>query len=171
MIDDTPLKDLEEGQILALIRGNGQLQRMIIEDPMLRERLYEKFSGGMKHSSSDHTLNPNSFFSSKHIGDRRTQGETNIFRTPMRSLEEDKETNRFTQFANSEYIGKDGTIYDRASGHQVRKIDNYQEMHEETDLQEELESPENPSTLKKSLRSQRKKRDIQTEDRYGFKNL
>ena len=85
MIEETPLRNLEEEEILALIKGNENLQRKIIDDPTLRERLYEKFNI-MKHSSSDQTL-PHSFFSSKHGPDRRTQGDTNIFRTPMRSLE------------------------------------------------------------------------------------
>jgi len=85
ILDNTPLKNLETEEILAIIKANEDLQRRIINDPVLRDNLYEKFNV-MKHSNSDHTL-PNSFFSSKHMGERRTEGDTNIFRTPMRSQE------------------------------------------------------------------------------------
>ena len=85
MFSYTPLKDLETDEILAIIKGNEELQRRIINDPVLRESLYEKFNV-LKQSNSDHTL-PNSFFSSKHMGERRTEGDTNITGTPMKSQE------------------------------------------------------------------------------------
>lgn len=128
----TPLKDMDEQDIIALIKNNEKLQREIINDPVLRERLYEKFSG-MRNSASDQTL-PHSFWSSKHGYDRRTQGDTDYLRTPMRSLEDKYEPNRFTQFAHSDLsklglfkfiVGDDGTIYDHGTGYKVHGRDDY----------------------------------------------
>jgi hypothetical protein len=82
---NTPLRDMEEQEIIAMIKDNEKLQRRIINDPILRERLYEKFSG-MKNRSSDQT-NLNSFWSNKNGMGRRTQGDTDYLRTPMRSNE------------------------------------------------------------------------------------
>ena len=86
---------MEADDILNLIRENEDLQRQIIDDPMLREKLYERFNG-MKHSASDFTL-PHSQWSSKHIGERRTQGQTNLFHTPLRS-DEGKDLSEFNNF-------------------------------------------------------------------------
>lgn len=127
---------MDEEEILNLVRSNEKLQRMILSDPALRDRLYERY--GMKPSSSDHTL-PYSQFSSKHEGDRRTQAHSNLFRTPMRDegmnilklkiidSKHYEESNRFTQFAHSEnckvtlvyisLVGRDGTIYDEGTGY------------------------------------------------------
>lgn len=77
------MQEMEYDEIVNMIKGNESIQKKIINDPDLRERLYEKFSG-MKPSASDQTL-PNSFWSSKHMGDRRTQGQTNPYHTPLKS--------------------------------------------------------------------------------------
>jgi hypothetical protein len=82
---NTPLRDMEELEIIAMIKDNEKLQRRIINDPVLRERLYEKFNG-MKNRASDQT-SLNSFWSNKNLMDRRTQGGTDYLRTPMRSNE------------------------------------------------------------------------------------
>jgi hypothetical protein len=74
--------DIDE--IIELVRGDERLQRELINDPSIREKLYEKYNG-MKPSPSDPSL-PHSFWSSKHA-DRRTQGQTDVFRTPHRSDE------------------------------------------------------------------------------------
>ena len=74
--------------IVNLIKNNERIQRLIINDPELRDRLYEKFNV-MKPSASDQSL-PQSFWSSKHIADRRTQGQTHPYRTPLKSETEGK---------------------------------------------------------------------------------
>ena len=70
--------------ILNIIKENEMIQKKIINDPILRERLIEKFSK-MRHSSSDQTL-PHSFYSSKY-DDRNTQANTIKYRTPYKSDE------------------------------------------------------------------------------------
>ena len=72
---------MDYDEIVSMIKDNEKLQKKIINDPALREKLYEKFSG-MRPSASDQTL-PHSFWSARH-GERRTQGDTNLFVTPMR---------------------------------------------------------------------------------------
>lgn len=74
--------DYEE--ILNLIKENEKIQKKIINDPFLREKLYEKFFK-MRNSGSDQTL-PNSFSSSKY-DDRWTQANTMKYRTPNKSDE------------------------------------------------------------------------------------
>ena len=84
ILEQSPLRNLETDEIIELIKGNEKLQKEIINDPTLREKLMERFST-MKHSSSDPNL-PHSFWSSKYA-ERRTQGNTDVFRTPLRSDE------------------------------------------------------------------------------------
>lgn len=163
----TPLKDMEEQEIIALIKNNEKLQREIINDPVLRERLYEKFSG-MRNSASDQTL-PHSFWSSKHGFDRRTHGDTDYIRTPMRSLEGGYEPNRFTQFAHSDLskfvfiniiVGDDGTIYDHGTGYKVHDRDDYSkhisdEKHtsQKVELKDDLEREERNFSFKDKQRN------------------
>lgn len=108
ILDQSPLRNLDTDEIIEMIKTNEKLQKEIINDPALRDKLMERFST-MKHSSSDPNF-PHSFWSSKYA-ERRTQGNTDVFRTPLRSDEgtikcnhlENKDTShRFTQFANSE---------------------------------------------------------------------
>lgn len=70
---------------MNLIKENEELQRQIIDDPMLREKLFERLKG-MRHSNSDFTR-PYTQYSSKHLAERRTGGESNLFHTPLRSDE------------------------------------------------------------------------------------
>jgi hypothetical protein len=98
-----------------MIRTNEKIQQQIINDPAIRDKLYEKFNH-LRNSGSDQT-HPSSFWSSKY-GDRRTHANTNLYQTPMRSdyMYEDghRQSPRFTQFLQSDYIGDDGKIYDDA---------------------------------------------------------
>ena len=82
--EQTPLRDMDYEEIINLIKENEKIQRKIINDPFLREKLYEKFFK-MRHSASDQTM-PNSFSSSKY-DERGTQANTLKFRTPNKSDE------------------------------------------------------------------------------------
>lgn len=74
------MRNMSYNEIVTMIRENENLQRVILNDPSLREQLIAKY-GGMKHSMSDHSL-----YSSKY-GDRRTHGNTQLYATPRRSEE------------------------------------------------------------------------------------
>lgn len=80
----TPVQDMDYEEIINFIKENEKIQKCIINDPFLREKLYEKFFK-MRNSGSDQTM-PHSFYSSKY-DDRGTQANTLKFRTPNKSDE------------------------------------------------------------------------------------
>lgn len=115
--EQTPFKQMDYEEIIKIIKENEKIQRRIVNDPDLRDKLYEKFNY-IRHSGSDQTL-PHSFYSSK-FEERRTVANTDKFRTPLKDYEgtvlatqsvEDKDGGaRFTQFSKSEFCKRISNI-------------------------------------------------------------